>query len=199
MEAFIAPPKHIPLILRAGIWVAERIAKRELLPPKLLAWYPQVAFSSGVLEALIAHHDGKLDERMLKLVRMQASFAVACPFCIDMNSAEYTNSGITQPELAALQGHVEIDAVPTFSVRERLALEYTRLISRAPLAFPQSFIQALKTNFTEREIVILATTAAQVNYWARLIQALGVPPLGYSDACPLPTDKNQSRFGGLTE
>ena len=28
----------------------------------------------------------------------------------------------------------------------------------------------------EREIVILATTSAQVNYWARLIQALGCPP-----------------------
>ena len=61
-----------------------------------------------------------------------------------------------------------------------------RLISRAPLAFPQAFIQTLKANFTEREMVILATTAAQVNYWARLIQALGVPPVGYTDQCPLP-------------
>jgi alkylhydroperoxidase family enzyme len=183
MEAFIAPPKHIPFYLRFGIWIAEKIAKRELLPPKLLAWYPKVAVSSGVLEALIAYHDGKLDERMLKLVRMQASFAVACPFCIDMNSAEYAQSGITAQELSALQGQVAPEAVTTFSARERLALEYTRLISRAPLAFPPPFIQALKANFTEREIVILATTAAQVNYWARLIQALGVPPLGFSNTC----------------
>ena len=54
MEAFIAPPQRIPFYLRAGIWLAEKMAKRELLPPKLLAWYPPVAFSSGVLEALIA-------------------------------------------------------------------------------------------------------------------------------------------------
>jgi hypothetical protein len=67
MEAFIAPPQRIPFYLRAGIWLAGKMAKRELLPPKLLAWYPPVAFSSGVLEALIAHHDGKLDERMLQL------------------------------------------------------------------------------------------------------------------------------------
>ena len=33
---------------------------------------------------------------------------------------------------------------------------------------------------------ILATTAAQVNYWARVIQALGVPPVGFTDSCPLP-------------
>ena len=30
----------------------------------------------------------------------------------------------------------------------------------------------------EREIVMLATTAAQVNLWARTIQALGCPPQG---------------------
>ncbi len=186
MSAFIAPPKHIPFYLRLGIWIAEKVSKRELLPPRLLAWYPKVAVSSGVLEALIAHKDGKLDGRMLKLVRLQASFAVACPFCIDMNSVEVTESGITAQELSALQGQVELEAVTTFSSRERLALEYARLISRAPLAFPPAFIQTLKANFTEREIVILATTAAQVNYWARLIQALGVPPVGYSTVCAIP-------------
>jgi alkylhydroperoxidase family enzyme len=186
MNAFIAPPPHIPIYLRFGIWIAEKMAKRELLPPKLLAWYPKVAVSSGVLEALIAHREGRLDERMLQLVRLQASFAVACPFCIDMNSVEYARCGITREELSALQGQVELESIATFSARERVALEYTRLISRAPLAFPQPFIQTLKANFNEREIVILATTAAQVNYWARLIQALGVPPVGYSDQCPIP-------------
>jgi alkylhydroperoxidase family enzyme len=185
MEAFIAPPKHIPFYLRFGIWIAESVTKRQLLPPKLLAWYPKVAVSSGVLEALIAYRDGKLDERMLKLVRMQASFAVACPFCIDMNSAEWAQSGITPQELSALQGKIELAEVSTFSERESLALEYARLISRAPLGFPPAFIQALKTHFNEREIVILATTAAQVNYWARLIQALGVPPIGFSNTCTI--------------
>jgi hypothetical protein len=42
-----------------------------------------------------------------------------------------------------------------------------------------------KANFTEREIVILASTAAQVNYWTRLLQALGVPPAGFSDHCDI--------------
>jgi len=45
----------------------------------------------------------------------------------------------------------------------------------------------MKTNFTKREIVILAGTAAQVNYWARLLQALGVPPAGFSDHCEMKT------------
>jgi len=40
----------------------------------------------------------------------------------------------------------------------------------------------IKAAFSEREIVILATTAAQVNYWARMIQVLGAPPAGFMEA-----------------
>jgi alkylhydroperoxidase family enzyme len=139
------------------------------------------------MEALVAHKDAKLDKRILKLVRLRTSFSVACPFCIDMNSYDYDQFGITSEELAALQERIEIADVHTFSVREIIAMEYAVLISSAPLQFAQDFVDKLKANFTEREIVILASTAAQVNYWARLLQALGVPPAGFSDHCDLKT------------
>jgi len=35
--------------------------------------------------------------------------------------------------------------------------------------------------FTRRKIVILASTAAQANYWARLNSALGVPSAGFME------------------
>jgi alkylhydroperoxidase family enzyme len=137
------------------------------------------------MESLVAHHEGKLDERMLKLVRIQASYAAACLFCIDMNSFQYEETNISRDELLALQGRKDIDAVSTFSERERLAIGYAKLVSQTPLKFPPEFIERLKQSFDEREIVILASTAAQVNYWARLIQALGVPPAGFSNQCDL--------------
>lgn len=185
MQAFIAPPQHIPFYLNIGIWISKKITGRDLLPAKLLAWYPKAAISSGIMEALVAHKDAKLDKRILKLVRLQASFTAACPFCIDMNFHEYEQYGITADEISALQGRIEIDEVKTFSRREKIAMEYAQLISHAPLSFPPSFIEKLKASFTEREIVILASTAAQVNYWARLLQALGVPPAGFSERCEL--------------
>jgi alkylhydroperoxidase family enzyme len=185
MEAFIAPPQHIPFYLKIGIWISKKVTGRDLLPAKLLAWYPKAAISSGIMEALVAHHDSTLNKRLLKLVRLQTSFTAACPFCIDMNSHEYAQYGITTDEILALQGRIEMEAVKTFSPREKIAMEYAQLISRSPLSFPQSFIERLKANFTEREIVILASTAAQVNYWARLLQALGVPPAGFSSHCDL--------------
>ena len=181
VNAFIEPPQKITFLLRLGIWVSERITGRRMLPARILAWYPKAAIGSGILESLVAHHDRKLDERVLKLVRMSASFAAACPFCIDMNSYEHEALSINSEEVQALRGHFELESVSTFSNRERLAIEYARLVSQTPLKFHPDFIDQLKANFDEREIVILASTAAQVNYWARLIQALGIPPAGFSE------------------
>jgi alkylhydroperoxidase family enzyme len=185
MEAFIQPPEKIPFYLRLGIWISKKITGREMLPGRILAWYPKAAIGSGILESMVAHHDGALDERILKIVRIQASFAAACPFCIDMNSYQFEETQITKDELMVLQGRKSIEEVHTFSEREVLAIRYAKLISQTPLKFPLSFISELKNSFTEREIVILASTATQVNYWARLIQALGIPPAGFTNQCDL--------------
>lgn len=183
MGAFINPPNKISMFLRMGIWISKKVTGKDLLVAKLLAWYPKAAVGSAVLESLVAHRDKDINERILKLVRMQASFSASCPFCIDMNSFEFEKQGITMEELAALQGARNFKEVATFSKREKLAIEYARYISGSPLAFPGELINELKNYFKEREIVILASTAAQVNYWARLIQALGIPPAGFSDQC----------------
>jgi AhpD family alkylhydroperoxidase len=184
LDTFINPPKNIPLILRLGIWFAEKTTGKQMLPARILAWYPKAAIGSGVMEALVAHEDGDISQRMLKLVRMAASFATACPFCIDMNSHEHAALGIEAREVAALRGQLGIEDVDSFSERERLAIQYARLVSQTPLKFHPDFIEQLRQHFSEREIVILASTAAQVNYWARLIQSLGIPPAGFSLVSP---------------
>lgn len=176
---FIPQPSKIPFLLKLGILLSERITGRVMLPPRILSWYPKAAIGSGVMEALVAHEDGRMNKRMLKLIRMTASYAVACPFCIDMNSHEYRQYGITDEEAEALRG--DFERVGTFSAREKLALLYTRLISATPLKFHPEIVEKVKAEFTEREFVILASTAAQVNFWARLIQALGIPPAGFGE------------------
>jgi alkylhydroperoxidase family enzyme len=187
-EAYIKAPTKIPLLIRAGIRISRRVTKKDLLAPKLLAWYPKVALSSGVLEALVAHGRKDLDPRILKLMRIQASALVSCPFCMDMNSFEYAKAGLTEAEVRSLAEGTDPAQVPTFTSRERLAVEYTRRISETPANVPPAFADLLKQAFTEREIVILASTAAQVNYWARMLIALGVPPAGFSDSCPAPAE-----------
>jgi AhpD family alkylhydroperoxidase len=177
MQAFINQPRLIPLILRAGIWVVEKITGRVMLPARILAWYPKAAIGSGVLEALVAHEDGRMTRRMLKLIRVAASHAAACPFCVEMNSYEYRDLGITDEEAESLRG--EFEKVASFSEHEKLAIAYARAISQTPLKFYPELVERVKSVFNEREFVILVSTAAQVNYWARLIQGLGIPPAGF--------------------
>lgn len=177
MQAFIDPPKRIPLVLKLGIWISERITGRIMLPARILAWYPKAAVGSGVMESLVAHEEGRMDGRMLKLIRMAASHAAACPFCVDMNSYEYREVGITDEEAESLRA--EFEKVASFSEREKLAIAYARTVSQTPLKFHPDLVERVKSEFNEREFVILVSTAAQVNYWARLIQGLGIPPAGF--------------------
>lgn len=177
MTAFIAPPPRIFFLVRFGLWIARRRTGEDLLPPKLLSWYPRAAVSSGVVEALITHHEGRATERVLKMVRMAVSFTVECPFCMGLNSGGWEKL-ISPEELHALQGIEPLESIATFSSAERVAIEYARLASQTPLRIEPAWGPRLIKEFSEREIVVLASTIAQVNYWARLIQGLGCPPTG---------------------
>ena len=177
MTAYISPPRCIPIPLRFGLWISRRVTGEDVLPARLLTWYPRSAVGIGVLESLVARGEGRIDDRMLQFVRMAVSFAVECQFCIGFNSRGWEKR-MSEPERLAVQGVTALDQVASLTPLESLAIEYARKVSETPLAFTPEFGQRLTAVFREREIVMLATTAGQVNLWARTIQALGSPPAG---------------------
>jgi alkylhydroperoxidase family enzyme len=183
VKAYIEPPVRIPLVLRLGTWIAERKTGRPMLAARLLAWYPKAAIGAGVMEGLVAHEDGKATPRLLKLVRLQVSFAASCAFCIDMNAEGYADSGISDGEIEVLQGRRTIEEAESLSREERLALRYTRALTATPIAMDSLLLGEVLATFSEREMVVLASTIAQVNFWTRMIQGLGVPPAGFSESC----------------
>ncbi|MHB1009922.1 MAG: carboxymuconolactone decarboxylase family protein [Propionibacteriaceae bacterium] len=184
MAAIPTPPRP-GVLLRAGVAVAEKVVGRRLEPARLLAWYPKAALGFGVMESLVAHKDGRLDRRLLQVIRLVASFAVACPFCVDLNGLGRERNRLTDDEvraLARLAGGEEPRWPASVTPRERLAARYAAALSATPAA-PDTVLDEVTTVFTPREVVVLATTTAQVNAWARLIRGLGVPPAGFSDSC----------------
>jgi alkylhydroperoxidase family enzyme len=181
--SFIAPPARPPLLLRALLWLVERRMGRRLLANRILTWYPKAFLGSGIMEGLVAHDEPEVSRRLLALVRMYTSFVVSCPFCIDMNSRNFPRKGITEQEIRALQGRVGLDDVPSFSQKERAALRYVECMSRTPLEFTPGAVEDVRRHFSPRAFVILASTCAQVNFWTRLIQSLGVPPAGFTAEC----------------
>jgi len=184
-NTYIKPPKKIPFLLRMGLAIAKKETGKDLMPARLLAWYPRAAIGSGVLEMMTAKGKNDQERRLLNLVRLQASLICSCAFCIDMNAAGIEKNGITDAELLVLQGKREVQSIQTFSLRELLALEYAVSLSSTPPDFTDKFIKNLTSEFTEKEIVMLASAIASVNYWARLNQGLGIPPAGFSEQCLL--------------
>ena len=182
---FIKSPTKIPFFLRIALWISKKETGKDLLPARLTTWYPRTAIGSGVLELMTAKGKNAQEKRLLNLIRIQASLTCSCAFCVDMNAAGIDTNGITDDEILALQGIKERNTVETFDKRELLALEYAILMSKTPLVFMDTFISNLKSAFSEKEIVMLASTIAAVNYWARLNQALGIPPAGFSEKCLL--------------
>jgi alkylhydroperoxidase family enzyme len=188
----------MPCFLRLLLGMVERRLGKKLVANRILGWYPKALLGSGIMEALVAHGEAEVPRRLLKLLRMYTSFLVSCPFCIDMNSAEFRESGITEDEILALRGVKSLDDVATVSASERAALAYASCISRTPLSFDARVLDELKRSFSERAIVIIASTCAQVNFWARLIQAFGVAPAGFTEECSI-LDLEHYRTGSVPE
>ena len=148
-----------------------------------MAWAPKVALASGILEAAATKSEGKLTPRLLKLLRLQVSFSASCAFCHDMNAVDYEQAGLTTAEVQALQKLTSPQKIRSLSAAECAALRLAREITATPIAVRAKTAAEVRSHFSDREYLLIAATCAQVNYWARLMQGLGVPPAGFSVEC----------------
>ncbi|MCL2323680.1 MAG: carboxymuconolactone decarboxylase family protein [Oscillospiraceae bacterium] len=173
-KLLVEPRKHVPFWVRLGANVAESKTKKKMQLPLVLAWYKRAAFSSGILESLASQGEGKANGRLLQLIRIQISMQNGCHFCMDMNMNNHEKNNITKQELDGMQND-SVSSIETFSQTEIVALTYARDLTETPPNIDDSILKELQSSFNERELIIISTTIAQVNYWTRLIRGLGIP------------------------
>jgi len=183
----VAPPRRVPFLLRPALWLARRLTGKDPLPARLLARFPRGAIAAGLFELGTPHAPRDLDARVLAVARVVASAVGGCPFCIDMNAATWREAGLSASEL---EGLLTLDPHrwDSLAPRERIAARYAELLSRTPVDLDGSLVDSLRANFSDREVVVLAFAIAQVNFWSRFNQGLGIPAAGFYDqtACPVP-------------
>lgn len=177
--------RELAAALERIISYAEVKIGKKMMPARLLLWYPKAFVSSMILEGLVTHKDKVLSKRMLKLIRMQVSLRVACPFCIDMNSSEFKKFDITKEEIEAMQGKKKVKDITTFTYKEKLVLLYAKALTSTPIKMNPKLVTRMQKCFGEREFTIIITTIAQVDYWTRVIQGFGIQPAGFLEACDL--------------
>lgn len=189
-DLLVQPPARPPWYLRPALWLARRLTGKDPLPGRLLAWAPKAAFTVGLFEAAAPHGPKDLDTRVLAIARIVASAVAGCPFCVDMNAATWQRAQLTVDELKALLA-VDEAGWTTFAPRELAAARYAQALSATPVVVDDELRAQLTTHFSAKELVVLAHTIAQVNYWSRFNQGLGVPAAGFFDesVCALPAPR----------
>lgn len=176
-RAFIPEPRHINPLLRSVLWGIERQAGEPFVGGRLLAWHTPTAVGMLAAGAMTWMVQGRarrrLGPRIFDLVALAAAYTAGSPYCAADFAEEL--SRLAPAEIEALRSGGDVASVPSLSARERLAIQYARLISATPLDFPPDFIAELTAAFTEPEVVMLAAAAADINYNGRLFEALGAP------------------------
>jgi len=104
---------------------------------------------------------------------------------MDIGSAVGRESGITEEKLAALPDY---DTHPAFSEAERLALRYADQMTATPVDVDENAAAALRTHFSEKQLVELTAAIAWENHRARFDHAMGVESEGFSEKsfCVIP-------------
>jgi AhpD family alkylhydroperoxidase len=186
----VQPPRRVPFFLRPALWLARRFTGKDPMPARLLAHFPKGAVGVGLFELAAPHAPGDLEARVLAVARVVASAVAGCPFCIDMNAASWREAGLTGPELESLL-QLDRQGWEKLGPRELLAARYAEALSRTPVQLDEELVSALRATFSEREVVILAFTVGQVNFWSRFNQGLGISAAGFfaERACALPRRK----------
>ena len=182
MESLVNPPDNIPWLMRLMIGIADKKARKRMLPGRVLAWSFKISLSAGLLEVLTERGAAEcLDKRLITLLRMIVSYSVPSGFTIDINAQAYRQFNITAEEIDGIRGVKNIDEIASFSDREKVMLKYANALTQTPLILTKELLNDLRRVFSEKEIVAIAALTAKVNYWSRFIEGVRIKPAGYSN------------------
>lgn len=107
-----------------------------------------------------------LEMSLIELVKMRASQINGCAFCLDMHGRAARRLGESEQRLYLLNAWEEC---ALFTPRERAALTWTEAVTRiAETRAPDAAYDAVRAQFTDKELVDLTTLIGLINLWNRL-------------------------------
>ena len=115
-----------------------------------------------------------LDARLRELIKIRASQINGCAYCLAMHTREARKLGETEERMHLLDAWRE---APVYDERERAALGWTEAITLvARDHVPDEAYEAVRKQFSEKEIIDLTAAAVAINMWNRLAIALRATP-----------------------
>ena len=115
------------------------------------------------LEELAA---GKIEPRLLHLLKLRASQINGCAYCIGMHTHEALRDGDTPERLTMLDAWPESSL---YSDPERVALAWIEEVTLiADTGASDEAFAALKAHFSDEQVVWLTVAATLINAWNRI-------------------------------
>lgn len=170
--------------LRTNVGILLKARRNRLDLVRALVRRPQLLVGTALYEVAIGL-SARVEARLKILAELKVAALVACEYCLDIGSALARDAGISEAQLRELHRYGVSDA---FDDEERLVLELAEAMTRAPTVITEDLRSRLDRGFSRAELAELAAVIAWENQRARLNQALGVRPSGFSDGelCAVP-------------
>jgi AhpD family alkylhydroperoxidase len=113
---------------------------------------------------------------LMELVQARVSQLNGCAFCLDMHARDLRKHGETWQRINSLSTWRETGL---YSKRERAALNWAETMTRLVEyhGSRDADFDALKSQFSDQEIVELCWTIAQINTWNRMAIGMQMPVL----------------------
>jgi AhpD family alkylhydroperoxidase len=125
---------------------------------------PEPVKAMIAVEAAIAASG--LEHSLMELVKIRASQINGCAFCLHMHVTDAVKHGESDMRLHLLSAWHES---PSFTPRERSALQWTETLTRVATAgAPDADYAALQSQFDESEIANLTLLIGSINLWNRV-------------------------------
>lgn len=158
----------------------------------LLGWLvrrPQLLLAQGTYESSLLLM-GRVPAELKTVAVAKAAMIVNCEYCLDIGAEIARTEGISDDKLAAL---LEPEGNPALTDDEQLVVAFSAAISSSPAVVPDELRERLVARFSRAQLAELAAEIAWENQRARLNQALGVRPAGFSDGsfCLIPEPARQ--------
>ena len=124
---------------------------------------PEAYRKLAQIDAAVA---GRIDRKLLHLIKLRASQINGCAYCLAMHTHHALEDGETVQRLMQLDAWEES---PSFDERERAVLAWVEEITLiAGSGVSDEAHEGLREHFSEEEIAWLTLAAIMINSWNRL-------------------------------
>lgn len=136
------------------------------MKPRLEYWKIAPGAFKAMSSLEVYLRDSGLDHALLHMVKLRASQINGCAYCIDMHWKDARAAGESEQRLYGLDAWRES---PYYSDRERAALEWTEALTGITDGHaPDEVFDAVREQFSDKELVDLTWAVAAINAWNRV-------------------------------